>query len=134
MNVPFVPPTLKLAPQPDFTDKVIAAADRWRALSPENDRPSTEAAAILAQLGDKTRAWDYRTTPLARKPHESGAIWALASSLVSDGDRDQADAAFQSAFDAEPTNPQILWDRADNLRRLGRTVAADGLVRQIAEG
>jgi hypothetical protein len=58
----------------------------------------------------------------------------LAKSLGAAGDADMADSAFAAAFGAEPTNPQILWEQADNLRRLGRNPAADGLIRRIAEG
>ena len=45
-----------------------------------------------------------------------------------------ADKAFKAAYEAEPTNAQILWDRAGNLQQSGRTVQAQSLYRQIAEG
>ena len=50
------------------------------------------------------------------------------------GELELADRAYKAAFEAEPTNAQILWDRAENLRRIGKTVEATGLFRQIAEG
>jgi Tfp pilus assembly protein PilF len=126
--------TLKTPVPAEFTTKVVRTADRWRALNPGSETPATLAATILRLVGDRTLAWDYQTTPLAKNPHEAEPWKALANSLMESGDRDLADTAFAAAFDAEPTNPQLLWDRAENLRRLGRNPAADVLVRQIAEG
>jgi len=45
-----------------------------------------------------------------------------------------ADRAYLSAFETEPTNAQILWDRAQNLRQAGKTTAARTVLTQIAEG
>jgi hypothetical protein len=39
-----------------------------------------------------------------------------------------------AASEAEPTDAQILWDRAENLRQAGKTTAAQKLYRQLAEG
>jgi predicted Zn-dependent protease len=125
---------LKTTPTAEFTANVVRTADRWRALHPDNEKPSDMAADILRLLADKTLAWDYQTTPLARRPHESESWWSLAKSLLTSGDLELADIAYQAAEGAEPTNPQILWDRAQNLHRLGRTVAAQALVRRIADG
>ena len=36
------------------------------------------------------------------------------------GDLDLADRAFNAAFEAEPTDAQILWDRAENLGQAGK--------------
>ena len=47
---------------------------------------------------------------------------------------DLADRAYAAAFDAEPTNAQILWDRAELLRENGRPAQARPLFRQIAAG
>jgi hypothetical protein len=127
-----VMPALKTAPSPDFASKVMRTADRWRSIDPTAGEPSTMTAEAFRQLGDKDRAWDYATTPLAMSPHESQPWLTFARAMLDGGDRDLADTA--AAFDAEPTDPQILWDRADNLRRLGRGPAADGLLRRIAEG
>ena len=126
--------TLQMPPPAGFATKVVRAADRWRSLNPAADKASTETAAILRIVGDRDLAWDYETTPLARNPHGAAEWWNLAKSLASGGDAELADTAFAAAFDAEPTDPNILWDRADNLRRLGRAPAADGLLRRIAEG
>ena len=45
-----------------------------------------------------------------------------------------ADDAFASAFAAEPTNAQLLWERAQNLRQSGNLVEARKLLRQLADG
>ena len=46
---------------------------------------------------------------------------------------DREDRAYAAAFEAEPTNAQILWDRAENLRRASRATEAKKLYRQLAE-
>ena len=54
--------------------------------------------------------------------------------MKSVGDLDRADRAFGHAFETEPTNPDILWKRAQNLVRLGQGDRARHLYRQIADG
>ena len=39
-----------------------------------------------------------------------------------------------AAFQTEPTNAEILFERANNLKNLGRTEQANQLYRQIAVG
>jgi len=48
----------------------------------------------------------------------------LARTLGRQGDAELADRAYTAAFEAEPTNAQILWDRAVALRQTGRLVEA----------
>jgi Flp pilus assembly protein TadD len=60
--------------------------------------------------------------------------WKKAQSLRGDADSDLADRAYATAFQAEPTNAQILWDRAQNLQQLGRPDQARQVYRQIADG
>jgi hypothetical protein len=50
------------------------------------------------------------------------------------GELDLADRAYTAAFVAEPTNAQILWDRATNLRQAGKLTEAKKVYRQLAEG
>ncbi len=50
------------------------------------------------------------------------------------GELNLADRAYLSAYETEPTNAQILWDRAQNLRQAGKTVAARTVLTQIADG
>jgi tetratricopeptide (TPR) repeat protein len=126
---------LKIDPPRDLLARTVRAADCWRALDrDEAGRPCDEAAAILRSLGVNELAWEYQTTPIASHPNESGPWLGLANSLQREGDFALADRAFAAAFDAEPTNPQILWDRAQALRQAGQHAEARKVLRQIADG
>jgi thioredoxin-like negative regulator of GroEL len=126
--------TLKVDPPAGFADKVVRAADRWRSLDREATKACQTAARILQVLGRRELAWDYLTTPVALRPHESEAWSGLAEQLKRQGEPLLADRAFRAAFEAEPTNAQLLWDRAENLRQSGRLTQARALYRQLAEG
>ena len=93
-----------------------------------------EAATILRSLGAADLAWEYLTTPIGQRPNESGPWLGLARSLQREGDFALADRAYAAASEAEPTNPQILWDRAQSLRQNGRQAEARQLLRQVVEG
>jgi tetratricopeptide (TPR) repeat protein len=125
---------LKLAPPPDFFSRVIRAADRWRAVDSEIGAPCNHTARILQRLGQRELSWDYLTTPVALRVNEAGPWWSLGETLCRQGDLDLADRAFRAASESEPTNPQILWDRAQNLKQMGKHQDAQQLVRRIAEG
>jgi thioredoxin-like negative regulator of GroEL len=58
----------------------------------------------------------------------------LAQTLQSDGYLDLADKALAAAFAAEPTNAQLLWDRADSLMQASRIEDARAVYRALAEG
>jgi Flp pilus assembly protein TadD len=62
-------------------------------------------------------------------PNKSGPSEELAATLQKQGELTLADQAFASAFVAEPTNAQLLWDRARNLRQAGRPEQARKLLR-----
>jgi Flp pilus assembly protein TadD len=68
------------------------------------------------------------------QPNEAAPWHNLAHSLSQRGDLELADLAYTAAFEAEPTNAQLLWDRAQNLRQAGKSVAAQKLFRQLADG
>jgi tetratricopeptide (TPR) repeat protein len=126
---------MKIDPPRDLLAKTVRAADCWRALDrDEAGRPCNEAAAILRSLGASELAWEYQTTPIASHPNESGPWLGLAQSLQREGDFALADRAYGAAFQAEPTNPQILWDRAQSLRQSGQQAEARKALRQIVEG
>jgi ferric-dicitrate binding protein FerR (iron transport regulator) len=125
---------LKLTPPPDFLSRVIRAADRWRAVDHEPAAACQAAAKVLKRLGERELAWDYLTTPVALQPNEAGPWTNLAGALAKQGELDLADRAFRAAAQAEPTDPQLLWDRAQNLKQLGKRQDAQQLVRRIAEG
>jgi tetratricopeptide (TPR) repeat protein len=126
--------TLKVKPPEDFLAKVVKTADRWRTLSRDGSYPCEVASRILRQLGEKELAWDYLTTTVAEHPGESSPWLRLAGTLRQHGEMRQADSAFASAFSTEPTNAQILWDRAQNLRQMGNGVESKKLLLQLAEG
>jgi Tfp pilus assembly protein PilF len=125
--------TLKIPVPVGFRDKVILVADRWRALDRNQESACKQCAAVLRILGEKELAWDYLTTPVALRPGEADTWTSLADSLKKQGELDLADRAYQSAFERESTNAQILWDRAENLRQAGRQAQARKLYQQLAE-
>jgi Tfp pilus assembly protein PilF len=126
--------TLKIKPPPDFVAKAVRTADRWRALDGDGTQACQLAGRILQTLGQRDLSWDYMTTPVALHPNEAHRWQSLAQALVRKSDFDLADRAYRAAFEAEPTNAELLWERAQNLRQAGKTVAAEKLFRQVAEG
>jgi tetratricopeptide (TPR) repeat protein len=125
---------LKLAPPPDFVSRVVRAADRWRAVDTDPSNACDAAAKILKRLGDRELAWDYLTTPIGLRPNEAAPWSRLASGLGTLGELALADRAYRAAAEAEPTDAQLLWDRAQNLKRIGKHQEAQQLVRRIADG
>jgi tetratricopeptide (TPR) repeat protein len=124
---------LKLAPPADFVAKVVRTADRWRSLEPDA-AACRSAGHILRTLGERELVWDYLTTPVGQRPNEAGPWAELARTLCRTGDLELADRAYAAAFEAEPTDAQLLWDRAENLRQAGKTAEAQKLYRRLAEG
>ena len=114
--------------------RVVRAADRWRSLDVDPTAACQAAASILNDLGAAELAWDYATTPLAAKPDQAAPLVTLAEELRQQAQLDLAARAYASAFDAEPDNAQILWDRAQVLLQSGRASEAKELLRQLAEG
>jgi Tfp pilus assembly protein PilF len=118
----------------DFLAKVVKAADRWRSLDPDNVEVCQLAARILQIVGAKELAWDYVTTPIGMKPNEAAPWLGLANSLRQEAEFELADRAYSMAYGAEPTNADILWNRAQNLQQFGKLDQARTLYRQIADG
>ncbi len=116
-----------------FLAKVIRTADRWRALDGNSADACQTMARILQTLGVRDLGWDYLTTPIGQQPNESGPWLSLAQTLSRKGDMELADRAYAAAFEAEPTNAQILWDRAQCLHQAGKREEAQKLFRQLAE-
>jgi Tfp pilus assembly protein PilF len=125
---------LKLRPPADFAARLVRAADRWRALDPDGNGACEVAGRVLRTLGERELVWDYLTTPVGRRPNESDPWVALAGTLARTGELGLADRAYAAAFEAEPTNAEVLWERAQNLRRSGKAAEAQKLYRQLAEG
>jgi hypothetical protein len=126
--------TLKLPPPPGFRARVVRAADRWRYFDTQSEAACQQAAGVLRTLGEAELAWDYLTSPVAGRPGEPGPLVALAGQLQRQGELLLADRAFEAAFASEPTDAQVLWDRAQNLRQAGQLTRSRALVRQLAEG
>jgi tetratricopeptide (TPR) repeat protein len=126
--------TLRVRPPEGFLAKVVRTADRWRALDREQASACQTAARILRTLADRELGWDYLTTPVGLKPNEAEPWLGLAQSLRRTGDLDLAERAYRAACEAEPTNADYLWDRAQNLRQAGKGPEARQLFRRIAEG
>ncbi len=117
-----------------FVARVVAAADRWRALDDDPSGACLQAAQILRRVGRADLAWDYLTTPLALRPNESQPWLQVAQQLVQAGDIELADRCYATAFEIEPTNAQILWDRAQMLLAAGRSDRARDVWRVLADG
>lgn len=127
-------PDLKADPPADLVTRTVRAADRWRALDREPANACQAAATVLRLLGAEDLAWDYLTTPHATHRAESTAWYELAKSLSREGHLTLADRAYAAAFDAEPGNALMLWQRMENLRQAGHGEEAIHLLRRIAEG
>jgi tetratricopeptide (TPR) repeat protein len=127
--------SLKVAVPKDLVARVVKAADRWRHLDPEaNDLPNRVATVLRKAGGDGAAelAWDYATTPLAQHPNEAGPWTSLAWTLRQEGNWRLADRCYELAFAAEPTNAQLLWDRAEHLRQQGQIADSRKLLSQLA--
>jgi ferric-dicitrate binding protein FerR (iron transport regulator)/tetratricopeptide (TPR) repeat protein len=125
---------LEKEPPHELLAKVVRAADRWRSLDPDGTAACQAAARIFQTVGADDLAWDYHTTPLSQRPNEADPWWNLARQMSQEGEFALADKAYAEAFEAEPTNAQILWDRAMLLEQTGKTERARQLYRQIADG
>ena len=124
--------TLERDPPAELVAKVIRAADRWRSLD-SDDTPACQAAArALGVMGLSDLAWDYLTTPLAERSNEAGPWVSLAGELRRQGRFELAVRAYTTAFEVEPTNAQVLWDKAQLLQQSGRHVEAQKMYRRIA--
>ncbi len=114
--------------------RVVKAADRWRSLDPENTEVCQMAGRILRTIGAKDLAWDYLTTPIGMKPNESAPWLGLADMFHQEADYELADRAYAAAFEAEPTNPEILRKRAINFESMNRFDQSEQMNMQIRTG
>jgi ferric-dicitrate binding protein FerR (iron transport regulator) len=125
--------TLQAGTPADLLARTVRAADRWRAQDRDQAAACQAAARVLRALGADELAWEYLTTPHGVKPNEGEPWLGLAQTLSREGDLALADRAYLVASEAEPGNPQILWDRARNLRQAGKPVEARQLLQQIVD-
>jgi tetratricopeptide (TPR) repeat protein len=126
--------TLQAKPPVEFVARVVRMADRWRALDDDDTAACQAAARVLQRIGAVDLAWEYLTTPLADRPNEAQPWLNLAQVFRNDGDFELADKAYDEAYKTEPTNAQILWNRAQNLMQAGRLPEARQIYQQIATG
>jgi tetratricopeptide (TPR) repeat protein len=125
---------LDVAAPPEFVADVIRTADRWRTLDPDPTAACMAAAKVLRVVGHKELTWQYLTTPMALNPNESAPVLSLAVQLKQTNQFELADQAYEWAFAAESTNPQILWDRAECLIQAGKPELARAQYQRIANG
>ncbi|MBW3540110.1 MAG: FecR domain-containing protein [Planctomycetes bacterium] len=118
----------------DFAARVMRAADRWRRIDPDDTFACQAAAPVLERIGHDDAAWEYLTTPLAAKPNEAAPWRQMAEALRSDGKVELAARAYAAAFEAEPTDAELLWNHAQMLEEAGRSRAAKSLYLRLAEG
>ena len=126
--------TLETPAPPEFTAQVIRTADRWRTLDPDGTHACQSAAVVLRAAGKKELAWDYLTTPISLRPNEGATYHSLAQNLQGQNEMDLADKAYVLAFESEPTNAQLLWDRAQMLQHAGRYADARKVYQRLADG
>jgi len=117
-----------------FIARIVRAADRWRSIDPEPAFACALAARALHALDQHELAWEYETTPLAGRANDAEVLGALARSLSIDERFDIASDIYRAAFEAEPTNPNWLWERAVMLRAAKRDAEAKALLQQISTG
>jgi ferric-dicitrate binding protein FerR (iron transport regulator)/tetratricopeptide (TPR) repeat protein len=122
------------APPSDLSARAIKFGDRWRSLDPDPTLACQRVARVLRMLGDADQAWEYLTTPLAQLPGDSSSYRKLATELQAAGELALAERALAAAFAAEPTDAQLLWDRAMLLQQLGKADDARQIFRKLAEG
>ncbi len=128
---------LKVPTPADLPTRLVKAVDRWRQVDPEPESICHRSGVVLRKIGHAEAtalAWDYETTPLALKPNEAGPWESLAHRLRLEGDWKLADRAYEMAFLAEPTNAQLLWNRAQHLKDKGQIAESRAVFKQLADG
>ncbi len=117
-----------------LVSRVVRVADRWRALDPETGEVCRLAADPLARLGAVDLAWDYITSPLAGEAEATIPWKERGREYHLQGQYDLAQRAYEQAFEADPTDAQILWQQAQTLIESGRHVQAQPLLERLADG
>ena len=76
---------------------------------------------------------ELETSILAMKPGESSPWVSLAWSLRQEGNWRLADKCYEMAFAAEPTDAQLLWDRAQHLEQQAQISEGRALKKRLAD-
>jgi hypothetical protein len=114
--------------------RIVKAADRWRSIDPEANDACMQASDLLSDLNEPKLAWQYLTTVVALHPNEANPYRQMAQHLAERNDWKLAEKAYAAAFAAEPTDAQLLYDRAKALEKGGRRPEAAALMKQLADG
>ena len=118
----------------DMQARIVRAADRWRSLDPDVTTVCFTTARLMREMESPDLAWEYVTSPLATRPNDADSLRKLAAELSDAAQLELAERAYGAAFAVEPTDAQLLWDRALVLQRLNRNEDARAIFKQIAEG
>jgi tetratricopeptide (TPR) repeat protein len=118
----------------DIVERVTQAADAWRSIDPDPTFACQRSAKFLQLVGLYDDAWDYWTTPLVNTAGSSAAWKSLAGALAETRQIHRASHAWDEAFAAEPTDPELLWNHAVLLRDHNQPERARKLLTQIATG
>jgi hypothetical protein len=117
-----------------FSRTIQRAAQRWRKIDPDNTAACHRTAKMLGKLGQATAAWNYWTTPLAASPDQSATWTTFAVAMDGDHRFTVADNAWSTAFECEPTNPEILLHHARFLQKSKQNDRARQLLTRVTTG
>jgi tetratricopeptide (TPR) repeat protein len=125
----------KDTPMPaNLAARIVKAVDRWRSIDPEANDACMQASDLLSDLNEPKLAWQYLTTVVALHPNEAAPYRQMAQHLAERNDWKLAEKAYAAAFAAEPTDAQLLYDRAKALEKGGRRPEAAAVMKQLADG
>lgn len=124
----------KLPGRDDLLVLLDRMAERWRELDPEETTACHRLAEVYAKVGQAKTAWDYWTTPLSEAPDQSSPWQQFASRMQQQGRFVDADRAWTTACELEPTNADLLLGHAEFLKSQQQLSRARELWRRVAEG
>src|SRR6185437_13774715 len=116
---------LRRAVPRDLLDSVVTLADRWRAVDPVDWIPCYLAARVLRLAGERELAWAYLTTPSALHGSTVAGWLEVARQQHWQGEYGLAERAFAVASSLEPTNIEVIRERALNQRAADRGKAKE---------
>jgi hypothetical protein len=123
-----------LGARPDLAPRILAHADRWRALDADNPALYAAVAQALLASGADEDAWEVASTAIEHHPEE-GAPWSLvAGTYESAGRLERAATLYAEAARREPTDPTALLEQAHVLEKLGDKPAARAVYTRIVGG
>lgn len=116
----------------DLAPRIVRTVDRLRAVDAAGSSAECHGAADRLQAaGALTLAEDYRVTPVALAPDEAPRWAGLAQARAVQGRHAEADEARARACEVEPTNGDLLLQRAKALLERGETTRARPLLERL---